>query len=100
MNSLELLGREVRLRRPSNGSKTAPGSLKFRSAAMLAYGRSPNGPNRAILHSIRPAFARGCHHELELSSFQASGLFDCAERSHLCTAPTIHTLRPQVGLQT
>ena len=26
---------------------------------MLAYGRSPNGPNRAILHSIRPACGRG-----------------------------------------
>jgi hypothetical protein len=54
MNSSKLLGQEVRLRRPSNGSETASGSLKFRSAAILLYWRFRNGPGQVILDPIRP----------------------------------------------
>jgi hypothetical protein len=54
MNSSKRLGQEVRLRHPSNGNKTAFGSLKFRSAATLLCWRFPNGPSRAIAGHTSP----------------------------------------------
>src|SRR5258706_9295188 len=60
MSSSKLLGREVRPRRPSNGSKTGLDSSKFRSAAIFLYWRSPKGRVRlstALGRKLYPSFA-------------------------------------------